>query len=173
VKKTATWQVARAVPDDPVGCRCVHDYQYYSYPCGKSTCTGSQPVTQYRSEPRSVTQYRTEERSEQYDATESRAQLSAQVNLFVDLRPLAQPLGTVVREDQVETGLTHSGVPAASLPASTPHVRLGDTVGRAHGARRPGRKPARRAHRALARRVLHGSARRRRRARALRVRAAG
>ncbi|MBL8953269.1 MAG: hypothetical protein JNK82_20995 [Myxococcaceae bacterium] len=97
-------------------------YQYYTYPCGRSVCSGSRPVTQYRSQPQQVTEYRTEPRSQAYAATESRAELSAQVNLFVDLRPHATVLGTVLREQKVELGFTHGGVAAAGLAPG--HARL-------------------------------------------------
>jgi hypothetical protein len=122
VKKTVTWQVKVPYQTTRYVEKPYTTYQYYSYPCGRSICSGSTPVTSYRSTPQTVTEYRTEDRSQQYDATESRAELSAQVNLFVDLRPLAQPLGTVVTEQKVETGLTHSGVAAASLAPATAHV---------------------------------------------------
>ena len=94
-------------------------YQYYSYPCGRRLCSGSRPVTQYRTQPQTVTAYRTERRSLDYAATESIAELTAQVNLFVDLSPHAKGLGTVLSEQTVETGLTHSGVAQAGVPPST------------------------------------------------------
>lgn len=97
-------------------------YQYYSYPCGKSTCSGSRPVTNYRSEPRTHTQYRTEARQVDYPATESKAELTASVNMFVDLRPHGTVLGTVLRENKVETGITHSGVAVAGLQPETAHL---------------------------------------------------
>lgn len=118
VWKTATWTVS--VPYQTTRWVSVPytTYQYYSYPCGRTTCTGSRPVTNYRQEPRMHTEYRQEPRSQNYEAIESRVQLSATVKMFVDLRPHAKPLGLVHELVTTETGLTHSGVPAANLPAS-------------------------------------------------------
>lgn len=115
VRKTANWTVT--VPYQTTRWVSVPytTYQYYTYPCGRSTCSGSRPVTNYRSQPQYVTQYRQEPRSQEYDAVESRAQLAAQVKMFVDLRPHAKPLGLVHEVATTETGLTHSGVPAANM----------------------------------------------------------
>jgi hypothetical protein len=119
VTRTAYWTVS--VPYTTTQWQQVPytTYQYYSYPCGRSTCSGSRPVTHYRNEPRTVTHYRTEPRSLDYPAIESKAELTAQVNMFVDLRPFATVLGTVLREEKTETGLTHSGVPAAGVAPET------------------------------------------------------
>jgi hypothetical protein len=122
VKRTAHWTVQ--VPFQST--RWVQvpytTYQYYTYPCGRSTCSGSRPVTDYRNEPRSFTDYRSEPHTKDYDATEARAELSVQANMFVDLRPLAKPLGVVLKDDQVETGITHAAIPEAKLSAETAQV---------------------------------------------------
>ncbi len=97
-------------------------YQYYSYPCGRSVCTGSRPVTQYRSQPQTVTEYRSEPHQQDYPATESRAELRAHVSMFVDLRPYAAVLGTVLRDEKVETGFTHAGLAPAGLAPERAHL---------------------------------------------------
>jgi len=115
VTRTATWTVQ--VPYTTTRWTQVPytSFQYYTYPCGRSVCSGSRPVTQYRSQPQTFTEYRTEPRSQEYLATESRVELTAQVNMFVDLRPHATVLGTVLKDERVETAFTHSGVPQAGL----------------------------------------------------------
>ncbi|MBK7857223.1 MAG: hypothetical protein IPJ65_01110 [Archangiaceae bacterium] len=122
VKRTAQWVVQVPYQSTQWVQVPYTTYEYYSYPCGRTTCTGSRPVTRYRSEPRSVTSYKSEPRTRDYDANEARNELSAQVNMFVDLRPLAKPLGVVLRDEQVETGATHAAVPEAKLGAETARV---------------------------------------------------